>query len=77
MHARTKLRAAAENFPGNSGIGFDSDPMQKIAAVGAMSALHTTINPRSGILAAACSYRRSGVVCVCVGYTGDRAPQNG
>jgi len=39
IHARTKLRANAENLLGNSGIGFESDPMQKIAAVGAISAL--------------------------------------
>lgn len=42
MHARMKLRAGVENLPGNSGIGFDSDPMQKIAADGAISALYTT-----------------------------------
>jgi len=39
MHEQTKLRASVENLPGNFGIGFDSEPMQKIAAVGAMSAL--------------------------------------
>jgi len=39
MHDATKPRASVENLLGNFGIGFDSDPMQKIAAVGAISAL--------------------------------------
>ena len=42
MHAPTKLRASGENLLGSFGIGFDSEPMQKIAVVGAMSALHNT-----------------------------------
>lgn len=41
-HMPTKLHASVENRLGNFGIGFDSDPMQKIAAGGAMSALHMT-----------------------------------
>jgi len=39
IHELTKLRASVENLLGNFGIGFDSEPMQNIAAGGTMSAL--------------------------------------